>query len=53
MEHIGIDLGAKHSHLVVLSETGVLTRREKIRTAQLPAWLEEQPQSRIVLEACG
>ena len=52
MEHIGIDLGAKHSHLVVLSETGVLTRREKIRTAQLPAWLEEQPQSRIVLEAC-
>jgi len=52
MEHIGIDLGATHSHVVVISEAGDLLRRRKLKTTQLETWLKMRGESRVVMEAC-
>ncbi len=51
MEHIGIDLGATHSHVTVVSPEGTKAR-QKVSTASLPAWLATRPSSRVVMEAC-
>ena len=52
MDHVGIDLGARHSHLVVLSDTGQMLLRERVATGDLPRWLARRAASRIVMEAC-
>lgn len=52
MEHIGIDLGAKHSHVVMISEAGEALLRRKVRTSELGRWLEGRSESRVVMEAC-
>lgn len=52
MEHIGIDLGSRRSHIVVLSEQGELAQRRVIETRELPSWLRARGASRVVMEAC-
>lgn len=52
MEHVGIDLGSRHSHLVVLSSQGQVTARQKVVTAELPQWLSRRAPSQVVMEAC-
>lgn len=51
MEHIGIDLGARHSHIVVMTEAQVMLRT-KVETKKLTSWLERRQPSRVVMEAC-
>ena len=52
MEHIGIDLGASHSHIAILSAAGERITQTKVPTSTLPAWLAGRGKSSIVLEAC-
>lgn len=52
MEHIGIDLGACHSHIAVLNAVGEKIATTKIPTSSLPAWLAGRETSCIVMEAC-
>jgi transposase len=52
MDHIGIDLGATHSHVVVLSPAGGKKAKRKLKTRDLPRWLQQQPPSHVVMEAC-
>jgi transposase len=52
VEHIGIDLGATHSHVVVMTPAGEVKSRRKVRTVQLPLWLGERAAGRVVMEAC-
>lgn len=52
MEHIGIDLGARHSHLVVLHGDQRKPTHRKVKTSELPQWLSSQPKSHVVMEAC-
>lgn len=52
MEHIGIDLGATRSHIVVLSAKGELKKKLELPTPELPDWLMKQKRSRVVMEAC-
>ena len=52
MDHIGIDLGATNSHIVVLSASGGKKTKRKVKTAELPRWLAQQPPSHVVMEAC-
>lgn len=52
MEHIGIDLGARQSHLVVVSAAGEVKQRLKVATKDLPGFLSGLPQSHVVMEAC-
>lgn len=51
MEHVGIDLGSRRSHIVVMSGEKVAERRT-IDTRELPAWLRSRDASRVVMEAC-
>lgn len=52
MEHIGIDLGAKHSHIVVVTSTAEVSLRMKLETSRLPHWFENRAACRVVMEAC-
>lgn len=52
MEHLGIDLGSRHSHVVVISHRAEVTLRRKIVTANLGRWLRARPRARVVMEAC-
>lgn len=52
MQHVGIDLGAKYSHTVILSETGQEQQRKRVKTVELPCWLKRLEPSRVVMEAC-
>lgn len=50
MEHVGIDLGATHSHVVIVSEGR--TTRHRVRTAEIGSWLRSRSPARVVMEAC-
>ena len=52
MEHIGIDLGASHSHIAILDAVGKRIAQTKIPTSVLPEWIANRDKSVIVLEAC-
>ena len=52
MEQIGIDLGAKHSHIVVMTSRAEVILRTRLETPRLPQWLEDRAASRVVMEAC-
>ncbi len=52
MEHVGLDLGALHTHVVVMDAQAELKKRTKVRTEQLAEWLRKQPTCRVVMEAC-
>jgi transposase len=52
VEHIGIDLGARHSHVVVMSPKGTVVARRKMPTVELGPWLGTRAASRVVMEAC-
>lgn len=52
MEHIGIDLGARHSHVIVLDSSGQEQLRKAVVTAELPGWLKKRSVGRVVMEAC-
>lgn len=51
MEHVGIDLGARRSHVVTIDSQGKCTRTE-VKTSMLVGWLRARPASRVVMEAC-
>ena len=52
MEHVGLDLGAKRTHVVRIGANGQVTERLQVPTRELPRWLERLPPSRVVMEAC-
>ncbi len=52
MDHIGIDLGAKHSNIVIMSTEGQRTFQGKVKTNELPQWLKKREKSRVVMESC-
>ena len=52
MEHIGIDLGAKHSHIVVMTPAAEVSLRTRLETSRLPRWLSDRAACRVVMEAC-
>lgn len=52
MEHVGIDLGATRSHVVVMSVTGEVIERVAVETLRLPTWLARRGPARVVMEAC-
>jgi len=52
VEHIGIDLGTRHSHVVALSASGRVRLRQRVETRELASWLAKRRASRVVMEAC-
>ena len=53
MEHIGIDLGSRTSHIcIVESESAKVSLETKVQTADLVAWLANRPAARVAMETC-
>ncbi len=53
MEHIGIDLGSRTSHLCVIdSESATVLLEDAVRTSDLDAWLGARKPCRVVMETC-
>lgn len=52
MEHVGLDLGAKRTHVVRIAANGQVIERLQVPTKDLPGWLKTLPPSRVVMEAC-
>lgn len=52
MEHVGIDLGARRSHVVVMSSAGEVRHRRQLATRELASWLSKRDKSRVLMEAC-
>jgi transposase len=52
VENIGIDLGARHSHIVVMTSAAEVVLRTRLQTVRLPRWIQSRPPSRVVMEAC-
>lgn len=52
VEHVGIDLGSRRSHVVVMSAAGEIALRRTVETRELPSWLRARAASRVVMEAC-
>jgi transposase len=52
VEHVGIDLGSRHSHIVVMSQEQEVLLRRKLETVGLESWLRGRPRSRVVMESC-
>lgn len=50
--HIGIDLGAKHSHIAIVGEQGQILARYRKSTGALRGFLSRQPASTVTMEAC-
>lgn len=51
MEHVGIDLGSRRSHIVTIDGANNV-HREIVATKELIGWLGRRPSSRVVMEAC-
>lgn len=51
MDHVGIDLGSRRSHVVTMDSEGKL-RREVVPTTELIGWLGLRAPGRVVMEAC-
>jgi transposase len=52
VEHIGIDLGAKHSHVAIVGANGELFVCRRIPTERLKAFFAKREPSMVVMEAC-
>ena len=52
MEHIGIDLGSKESHVCVRNGVGEIVEEKRCRTDQLGRYLGKRAPGRVVLETC-
>lgn len=52
MEHIGIDLGSRKSHLCIRTEKNETVEERVVRTSELGAWLAGRHASRVILETC-
>lgn len=53
MEHIGIDLGSRTSHICIMdSETAKVSLETKMPTGELAPWLAKRPAARVAMETC-
>jgi transposase len=52
MEHIGIDLGAKKTHIAVKNAQGDKVLQTEVPTGNLGTWLKMRPHGRVVMESC-
>jgi transposase len=52
MEHIGIDLGSKKSHIAVKNTQSEKGFQTEVPTAELGTWLKMRAPGRVVMESC-
>jgi len=53
VEHIGIDLGSRTSHICVRSSEGTIEHESSMKTTSLASWLSGRSAARVVIETCN
>lgn len=53
MQHVAIDLGSIQSQVCVRDSLGEIVQEIRIRTAELPRFLQRREASRVILETCA
>lgn len=52
MEHIGIDLGSRGSHICIRNNDAELLLETRVPTKELGNWLSQRPPAKVVVETC-
>jgi transposase len=53
MDHVAIDLGGRESQICVRRPDGTVREERRVRTPELPRYLQERPGSRVIVETCS
>jgi transposase len=53
MDHVAIDLGGRESQICVRQPDGTVMEQRRVRTGDLPAYLQGRPTSRVIVETCS
>lgn len=53
MDHVAIDLGGRESQICVRRPDGTVVQERRLRTQELPQFLQEQATSRVIVETCS
>jgi transposase len=53
MDHVAIDLGGRESQICVRRPDGTITEQRRLRTGEIPAYLERRAASRVIVETCS
>lgn len=53
VEHIGIDLGSRTSHICVRSSEGTIEYECSMKTTSLASWLSKRSPARVIIETCN
>ena len=53
MDHVAIDLGGRESQICVRRADGTVVEQRRVRTGELPAYLQGRAASRVIVETCS
>ena len=53
MDHVAIDLGGRESQICVRRPDGVVVEQRRVRTTELPTYLQARGASRVIVETCS
>lgn len=53
MDHVAIDLGGRESQICVRRPDGTVVEQRRLRTQELPRYLQDRPSSRVIVETCS
>jgi transposase len=53
MDHVAIDLGGRESQICVRRADGTVVEQRRLRTGELPAYLQGRAMSRVIVETCS
>lgn len=53
MDHVAIDLGGRESQICVRRPDGTVVEERRVRTVEVPAYLQRRSPSRVIVETCS
>jgi transposase len=53
MDHVAIDLGGRESQICVRQADGTIVEQRRVRTGEVPAYLQGRAVSRVIVETCS
>lgn len=53
MDHVAIDLGGRESQICVRQADGTIVEQRRVRTTELPAYLQQRGACRVIVETCS
>ena len=53
MDHVAIDLGGRESQICVRQPDGAVVEQRRLRTGEVPTYLQRRAHSRVIVETCS